>query len=67
MIKGSGKEVQLDRTAVVLYGSETGNSQNIAEETGSLLERLRYETSVLELNRASLVTTLFSFYISYLT
>ena len=44
-----------DRTAAVLFGSETGNAQNVAEELGSLLERLRYETSVLELNHASLV------------
>ena len=45
----------LDRTAAVLYGSETGNAQNIAEELGSLLERLRYDTLVSELNHASLV------------
>lgn len=45
----------LNRTAAVLYGSETGNAQNVAEELGSLLERLRYDTLVSELNHASLV------------
>ena len=52
-----------DRTAAVLFGSETGNAQNVAEELGSLLERLRYETSVLELNHASLVI-LYHFHIT---
>ena len=39
-----------DRTAQVLYGSETGNSQEIAEEIGRVLERLRFITSVSELD-----------------
>ena len=66
MILNSGKEGQPDRTAAVLYGSETGNAQNVAEELGSVLERLRYETSVLELNHASLVFALPSLIITSL-
>lgn len=38
------------RTALVLYGSETGNSQDVAEEMGRLTERLRFNTQVSELN-----------------
>ncbi len=44
-----------DRTALVLYGSETGNAQNIAEEIGRVLERLRFITRVSELNTIGVV------------
>jgi flavodoxin len=43
------------RRALVLYGSETGNAQDVAEEMGRLAERLRFETEVAELNAVSLV------------
>ncbi|OCK81097.1 NADPH dependent diflavin oxidoreductase-like protein 1 [Lepidopterella palustris CBS 459.81] len=39
-----------DRTALMLYGSETGNAQDIAEELGRLTERLRFDTQVSDLN-----------------
>ncbi|KAF2751315.1 riboflavin synthase domain-like protein, partial [Sporormia fimetaria CBS 119925] len=39
-----------DRHALVLYGSETGNAQDVAEELGRLAERLRFDTEVAELN-----------------
>ncbi|KAF2763463.1 sulfite reductase flavo protein alpha-component [Pseudovirgaria hyperparasitica] len=42
------------RSALVLYGSETGSAQDIAEELGRLTERLRFATRVLELNNCSL-------------
>lgn len=46
-----------ERSALVLYGSETGNAQDVAEELGRLCERLRFTTQVLEMNSASLVCT----------
>ncbi|KAH6625591.1 hypothetical protein C7974DRAFT_203369 [Boeremia exigua] len=42
------------RRALVLYGSETGNAQDVAEEMGRLAERLRFDTEVAELNAVSL-------------
>ena len=38
------------RTALILYGTETGNSQDVADELGRLLERLHFITRVSELN-----------------
>ncbi|PGH20336.1 hypothetical protein AJ80_03604 [Polytolypa hystricis UAMH7299] len=38
------------RTALILYGSETGNSQDVAEELGRLAERLHFTTHVSELD-----------------
>ncbi|KAK2766053.1 NAPDH-dependent diflavin reductase [Arachnomyces sp. PD_36] len=38
------------RTALVLYGTETGNSQDVADELGRLVERLHFMTRVSELN-----------------
>lgn len=43
------------RTALVLYGSETGNSQDVAEEIGRLTERLRFVTTVIDLDSIELV------------
>ncbi|KAF2277740.1 NADPH dependent diflavin oxidoreductase-like protein 1 [Westerdykella ornata] len=42
------------RRALVVYGSETGNAQDIAEELGRIAERLRFDTDVAELNAISL-------------
>lgn len=42
------------RTALVLYGSETGNAQDVAEEIGHLTERLRFDTTVLDLDSVQL-------------
>ena len=36
-----------DRTALVLYGSETGTAQDVADELGRMLERLRFCAQVL--------------------
>lgn len=44
-----------DRTALVLYGSETGNSQDVAEELGRDLERLHFTTSVCEMDDVEIV------------
>lgn len=42
------------RTALILYGSETGNAQDVAEEVGRLTERLRFDTTVLDLDSVEL-------------
>ncbi|KAF2996025.1 NAPDH-dependent diflavin reductase [Curvularia kusanoi] len=47
-------DAQSLRRALVLYGSETGNAQDVAEEMGRLAERLRFDTEVAELNAVSL-------------
>lgn len=38
------------RSALVLYGTETGNAQDIAEDLGRLLERLHFSSHVCELD-----------------
>ena len=43
-----------NRTALILYGSETGNAQDVAEEIGHTTERLRFDTTVLDLNSVPL-------------
>lgn len=43
------------RTALVLYGSETGNAQDVAEEIGRLTQRLRFDTTVLDLDSIEIV------------
>lgn len=44
-----------DRHALVVYGSETGNAQDVAEELGRIAERLHFDTDVAELDAISLV------------
>ncbi|KAF4638070.1 hypothetical protein G7Y89_g30 [Cudoniella acicularis] len=39
-----------DRSALILYGSETGNSQDVAEELGRTAERLHFVTRVSEMD-----------------
>ncbi|KAJ5716369.1 hypothetical protein N7493_008280 [Penicillium malachiteum] len=39
------------RSVLILYGSETGNAQEVAEELGAVTERLRFATHVSELNQ----------------
>ncbi|KAF2420294.1 NADPH dependent diflavin oxidoreductase-like protein 1 [Tothia fuscella] len=46
--------LSIERTALVLYGSETGNAQDVAEELGRLCERLHFTTQILDMNSASL-------------
>ena len=38
------------RRALVLYGSETGNAQDIADEMGRMTERLHFSTNVAHLD-----------------
>ncbi|KAH0846720.1 hypothetical protein AYO21_11576 [Fonsecaea monophora] len=42
-----------DRSALVLYGTETGTAQDLAEEVGRTLERLHFRTDVLGLDAAT--------------
>ena len=42
------------RTALILYGSETGNAQDVAEEVGRMAERLRFDTTVLDMDSVQL-------------
>ncbi|RCI08420.1 hypothetical protein L249_8972 [Ophiocordyceps polyrhachis-furcata BCC 54312] len=44
----------LDRSILVLYGSETGNAQDLAEEMGRLCQRLRFQSLVQELDAVDL-------------
>lgn len=44
-----------DRTALILYGSETGNSQDVAEELGRVTERLHFMTRVCEMDEVHIV------------
>ncbi|KAK2055448.1 flavodoxin [Colletotrichum caudatum] len=46
------------RSMLILYGSETGNSQDIAEEIGRDAQRLHFETRVDEMNGVQLSTLL---------
>ena len=41
---------QHDRSAIVLYGSETGNAQDVADELGRITERLHFLTHVSNLD-----------------
>jgi sulfite reductase alpha subunit-like flavoprotein len=44
-----------ERSALILYGSETGNAQDVAEELGRMCERLRFATIVCALDDIDLV------------
>jgi sulfite reductase alpha subunit-like flavoprotein len=48
----------VDRSVLVLYGSETGNAQDLAEETGRLCQRLHFRSVVEELDSVDLVSAL---------
>ena len=39
-----------DRSALVAYGSETGNAYDYAEELGRMLERIHFGTHVSKLD-----------------
>ena len=52
------EKFMLGRSALIGYGSETGNAQDYAEEVGRALERLRFNTTVCELNALDIVCCL---------
>ncbi|KAK6603967.1 flavodoxin [Botrytis cinerea] len=43
-----------DRSALILYGTETGNSQDVAEELGRITERLHFLTRVCEMDEVDI-------------
>lgn len=43
------------RSILVLYGSETGNSQEIAEDLDRVSQRFRFESRAAEMNSVQLV------------
>ena len=43
------------KSILVLYGTETGNSKEIAEHLGRMCQRLRFPTLVEEMDRVKLV------------
>lgn len=45
-----------DRSVLVLYGSETGNAQDMAEELGRVCQRLHFKSRVEELDAVDLVS-----------
>ena len=45
----------LERTALVAYGTETGNAQDVAEDLGRNLERLHFVTNVTGLDNIIVV------------
>jgi hypothetical protein len=47
-----------DRTALILYGSETGNSQDVADELGRMAERLHFVTRVSDTDAVEIVCPL---------
>lgn len=47
--------VLLGRSLAILYGTETGNSEDIARELGDMAERLHFQTVVDEMNSFGLV------------
>ena len=44
-----------DRSAIILYGSETGNALDFAEELGRITERLHFQTLTTNLDAVDLV------------
>lgn len=48
----------LGRSALITYGSETGNAQDFADELSRLTERLRFVTRVCPLDAVELVCTI---------
>lgn len=60
-MESSSNDVQAtDRNALVLYGSETGNAQDIAEDLGRAVERMRFKATVEEMNAVELASALLS-------
>lgn len=45
------------RSILILYGSETGNSQEVAEELGRTAERLHFVTHVRECDEVKAVSS----------
>lgn len=55
MTLATNQDSSTSRTALVLYGSETGNAQDVAEELGRVAERLLFTSHVCELDAVKAV------------
>ena len=53
-------KMSVNRRLLVLYGSETGNAQDVAEELAQLGQRLRFNTSITEMNAVEIVSVIVS-------
>lgn len=51
-----------ERSALITYGSETGNAQDVAEELTQMAERLHFLTRVCTLDEVEPVSLLILFY-----
>ena len=57
MVSGNDHDSRLhNRRILIAYGSETGNSQDSAEDLGRLAERLHFKTCICEMNDIDLVS-----------
>lgn len=64
---GGDEAAQLEnRRMLILYGSETGNSQDLAGNLERHAERLHFKTSAYEMNDVELVSRVFVFTCSLL-
>jgi sulfite reductase alpha subunit-like flavoprotein len=54
---GTTREVAENRSLLVLYGTETGKSQEMAQEIGRAAEGLRFQTQVEEMDDVPLVSS----------
>jgi sulfite reductase alpha subunit-like flavoprotein len=48
-------DLRLGRSVLILYGSETGNSQELAEDLDRSVRRLRFTSTVSEMNSVQVV------------
>ncbi|KAI2793676.1 NADPH-dependent diflavin oxidoreductase 1 [Penicillium oxalicum] len=48
----AARDTDQKRSVLILYGTETGNAQEVAEELGAMTERLRFATHLSEMNQA---------------
>jgi sulfite reductase alpha subunit-like flavoprotein len=53
----ASNEYHDSRTVLVAYATETGNSQDVAEDLGGLAERLHFKARVCELDAVKAVGT----------
>lgn len=61
----NGQEL-VDRSLLILYGTESGHSQEIAQEISDGAERLRFRTTVEQMNDVSLVSKKLLYITSFL-
>ena len=52
----------MSRSALVAYGSETGNAQDSAEDLERMAERIHFKTKLCEMNDIDLVSLLLLYF-----